>query len=128
MKHTHEESDPESDCDENSEMDFQHEEHMTATQAIGDTAEMPAFSTPQMPLPLSPKHAAIRADFELITASAMEELYRRITADINASVTGNTAALRRTNSELCQQITLLNSRNTQIQQQLLSNERYTPPP
>jgi hypothetical protein len=121
-------SDPESDQDGSSEMDFQEDEHMTATQAIGDTADLPAFGTPQMPLPLSPEHAAMRADFELITANAMEELYRRITADINTSVTGNTAALLRTNSELRQQITLLNSRITQIQQQLLVRERRTPPP
>jgi len=33
------------------------------------------------------------------------ELYRRITADINASVTGNTATLLRIKSELHQQIT-----------------------
>jgi len=57
----------------------------------------------------------------------MEELYRRITADISASVTENTAALLSTNSELHQQITVLNSRITQIQHQLLVRERHTPP-
>ena len=127
IKRTRVESDPKSERDKNGEMDFRQDQHMTTTQAIGNAAAMPAFNSPQMPLPLSPEHAAMRADFELITASVMEELYRRITADINASVTENTAALLRTNSELRQQITVLNSRITQIQQQLLVRERHTPP-
>jgi hypothetical protein len=110
------------------EMDFQHTEHVTATQAIGDTADTPEFGSPQMPLPLSPEHAAMRADFEAITASAMEQLYRRITTDINASVTENTAAFLRTNSELRQQISLLNGRITQLQQQRLANQNSSQPP
>jgi len=126
-KRTRTASNPESECDENGKMDFRQDQHMTATQAIGNAAAMPAFDSLQIPLPVSPEHAAMRADFELITACVMEERYRRVTTDINASVTENTAALLRTNSELCQQITVLNSRNTQIQQQLLVREWHTPP-
>jgi len=37
--------------------------------------------------PLSPEHAAIRADFEIIMATAMEQLYARITDEITTSVT-----------------------------------------
>ena len=109
-------------------MDFEQTQHMTATQALGGTDDIPEFSSPQLPLPLTPEHAAIRADIEAITASAMEQLYRRITTDINASVTGNTAAFLRTSSELRQQITMLNGRVTQMQQQLLVYQNASQPP
>jgi hypothetical protein len=124
VKRAREESDPESDCEENSditraimeEMDFQptqHTQHMTETQAIGDTGDIPVFGTPQMPLPLNPEHAAIRADFEIITASAMEQLYQRIIANVNASVAEHVAAASlKTNGKLRHQVSLLNSRIT----------------
>jgi len=110
------------------EMDFEQTQHMTATQALGGTDDIPEFGSPQLPLPLTPEHAAIRADFEAITSSAMEQLYRRITTDINASVTENTAAFLRTNSELRQQISLLNTRITQMQQQLANQNTPQSPP
>ena len=105
------------------EMDFQHTEHVTATQAIRD-ADDSSLDAPQMASPLSPEHAAIRADFEIITATAMEQLYTRITAEVNASVT---ASFQKTASQLNQQISLLNARITQMQQQLLTNQHPTPP-
>jgi len=105
------------------EMDFQHTEHVTATQAIGD-ADDSNLDTPQMASPISPEHAAILADFENITAAAMEQLYTRITAEVNASVT---ASFQKTTSQLNQQISLLNARITQMQQQLLTNQHPTPP-
>jgi len=59
-------------------VDFQHTEHVTATQAIRD-ADDSNLDALQMASPLSPEHAAIRADFDIITATAMEQLYKTIT-------------------------------------------------
>ena len=131
MKRPRVESDPESDDEDETNadrMDFQHPEDTAATQATGGTDNEPAFGGFQLPPPLSPEHTAIHADFETITASAMEQLYRRITTDINASVSENTAAFLRTNSELRQQVSLLNARITQMQQQTLVKQKNIQPP
>jgi len=125
------ESDPESDDKDETNtdrMDFQQAEDTAATQATGGTANEPEFGSLRLPLPLSPEHAAIRTDFETITASAMEQLYRRITTDINASLLENTAAFLQTNSELHQQVSLFNARITQMQQQLLVYQCPVQPP
>ena len=64
-------------------MDFQRTEHITLIQAIGDDNNDDDQELLQLVAPLSPEHAALRADFEIITATAMENLYNRITKDIN---------------------------------------------
>jgi len=109
------------------QMDFQSNatQYITETQAIGDVDdELPTFN-PMMAPPLSPEHAAIRADFEIIMATTMEQLYARITDEITTSVT---ATFQKTTSQLNQQIGLLNARITQMQQQLLTNQKSTIPP
>ena len=135
IKRLHEDSDPDSDSESEDndkadmeQMDFQSNatQYITETQAIGDVDDqLPTFN-PTMAPPLSPEHAAIRADFEIIMATAMEQLYARITDEITTSVT---ATFQKTTSQLNQQIGLLNARITQMQQQLLlTNQKSTLPP
>jgi len=133
-KRLREDSDPDSysesednDKADMEQMDFQSNatQYITETQAIGDVDdELPTFN-PTMAPRLSPEHAAIRADFEIIMATTMEQLYARITDKITTSVT---ATFRKTTSQLNQQIGLLNARITQMQQQLLTNQKSTIPP
>jgi len=128
MKRLRTESDSENDTDCEADMDtmeYQPTQHITATQAIGDVDDELPSGNATMPPPLSPEHAAIRADFEIITATSMEQLYTRITAEITASVA---ATFQKTTSHLNQQIGLLNARITQMQQQLLTNQNPTLPP
>jgi len=78
MKRPRTESGSENDTDGESEMDAmecQPTQHITATLAIGDVVDELPTINPTMTPPLSPEHAAIRADFEIITATAMEQLY-----------------------------------------------------
>jgi hypothetical protein len=69
----------------------------------------------------------MRADFEIITMTALEQLYGRITADIEKSAADTTNALRKANDQLRNQVTSLGARVTQLQQQLLSYEKPAPP-
>ena len=85
---------------DNNRMDFQHAEHITSTQAIGDDNTDDDHELPQLAPPLSPEHAALRADFEIITAAAMENLYSRITADIAKSASDATIAFQKTTDQL----------------------------
>jgi hypothetical protein len=106
-------------------MDFQPTQNITATQAIGDENGDPELDNHPMPPPLNPEHAAIRADFEIITATMMEQLYNKITADITRSVA---ATFEKTTGQLNRQISLLNGRITQMQQQLLEIQKPIQPP
>jgi len=101
-------------------MDIQHAENITATQVIGDTDANAALGIPQLPPPLSTEHTALRSDFEIITMTAMEPLYSRITADIEKSATDATKAFQKTTDQLHNQITALGTRVTQLQQQSLA--------
>jgi hypothetical protein len=91
MKCSREESPPASDSDEGesdeNRMDFQPTKNITPTQAIGDENDDRTYDIPQFASPASADHAALRADFEIITAAAMEYLYNRITNDINKTTT-----------------------------------------
>ena len=79
-----EDSDPESDSEskDNTEantmeqMDFQTmaSQHITGTQALGDADDKPGYLGAELPPPLTAEHTALPADFEIITASAMEQL------------------------------------------------------
>jgi len=125
IKRARVESDPESDSDE---MEFQQAENVnmaeaknvTATQALGDTDHMPGYLQAELPPPLTPEHAALRADFQIITEVAMQNLYNHITTDIKKSVDDTNTALQRTNNQLQVQIVSLGARVTQLQQQLLT--------
>jgi len=120
IKCTREESDPESDHEDTSEMDFQHTQYMTETQVLEDTSDNPSHLEPQLSPPLSPEHAALRADLQMKTGAAMESLYTRITADTKKSVDDAVATLKKTNNQLEGQILSLNARVSQLQQQLLA--------
>jgi hypothetical protein len=120
MKRPRVESDPESDDEDETDtdrMDFHHTENITETQAIGDDVDDASHA---LPPPLNPEHAALRSDFEIITMTAMQQLYLRITADIEKSAADTTAALRKNNDQLRNQITSLGARITQLQQQVLT--------
>jgi hypothetical protein len=109
------------DMDEMDIEQTQHQ-HLTATQAIGDTMEeiQDGLSDSQMPPPLSPEHAAMRADFEFITLATMERLYTRITADIAKSVSDTTTALKKSNDQLHSQVASMGARISQLHQQVLT--------
>ena len=97
-----EDSDPESDseskdnteADTMEQMDFQTTatQHPTGTQALSDADDNTGYLGAELPPPLTAEHAALHADFEIVTASAMEQLYQRIIANINASVSASVAA------------------------------------
>jgi len=101
-------------------MDFQHVENVAATQAIGDKVDHPECGPPQLPPPLSPEHAALHSNFEIINMMAMEQLYIRITADIEKSARDTMMALRKMNDQLRNQITSLGARIIELQQQVLT--------
>jgi hypothetical protein len=124
IKRARADSDPVSETDD---MDFHHTENVTPTQAIGDDADAPGCAPYQLSPPVSPEHAAMRADFEIITMTALEQLYGRITADIEKSASDTTNALRKANDQLRNQVTSLGARVTQLQQQLLSYQEPAPP-
>ena len=98
-------------------MDFHHTEHITETQAIDDDVDDASHA---LPPPLNPEHAALWSDFEIITMMVMQQLYLRITADIEKSAADTTAALRKNNDQLRNQITSLGAWITQLQQQVLT--------
>jgi len=98
-------------------MDFQHTEHITSTQVIGDENEDNDHELSQLPPPLSPEHAALRADFEIITAAAMEHLYNRITKDINKMTA---LAVEIATGLLHNRIVTMSARIAQLQQQVLT--------
>jgi hypothetical protein len=119
VKRVREESDPESDSDD---MDFQQTENVTATQALADTDHKPGYLQAELPPPLTPEHAALRADFQIITEVAMENLYNRMITDIKKSADDTNTALQRTNNQLQNQIVSLGARVTKLQERLLSYE------
>jgi hypothetical protein len=119
-KRARQDSDPESDDEDeaNSDrMDFQQAENVTATQALGDDTGHPECDAPELPPPLSPEHAALRADFELITAAAMEHLYKRITQDVNRTTA---LAVEKATSPLHNRIVTLSARVAELQQQVIT--------
>jgi hypothetical protein len=132
IKRAREESDPESDSEEDvtqaimDEMDIQHTENITATQAIGEGNEDFGQGISDLPPPLSAEHAALRSDFETITRVAMEHLYSRITADMAKSAADTTIAFQKTTDQLRNQISSLGTRVTQLQQQILVYQRPVP--
>ena len=104
-------------------MDFQPTQHIPETQAIGGDANEFANTAPQMEAPMSPEHAALRVDFEIITNNVMEQLYRTISTEIKQLFAKNDVTIHNATNELSKQISSLGTRVTQIQQQLLSTKR-----
>jgi hypothetical protein len=104
MKRPREESPPASDSDEG-ESD---ENRMN---------DDPTYNIPRLASPLSADHAALRADFEIITAAAMEHLYNRITNDINKTTA---LAVEKATGPLHIRIATMSARIAQLQQQVLT--------
>ena len=125
IKRAREESDPASDSDN---MDFQHAENITATQALGDGNESHEYPSFQLSPPLNPEHAALHSDFELITLAAMDRLYHWITADIAKSAADTATSFQKTTDKLHSQIHSLGARVTQLQQQILTYQQPISPP
>jgi outer membrane murein-binding lipoprotein Lpp len=120
------ENDTDSEADMET-MDFQPTSHVTATQALADETENTEYTAPQLPPPLSAEHAALRADFEIITLAAMERLYSRISTDIEKSAADTTLSFRKTNDQLHSQINTLSARVMQLQQQVQSLQHPVQP-
>jgi len=76
---------------------------------------------------MSPEHAALRADFEIITNNVMEHLYRTISAEIKQLFTKNNTTIHNATTELSKQISSLGTWVTQVQQQLRSTKRRPAP-
>jgi len=133
-KRAREENDTDSDSDSDSDdsgdegreedddnaMDFQHTEHVTATQAIEGDMDEPTCTAPQMAAPLSPEHAALRADIEIITSNLLDQFARTISAEISVLFAQNNTTFQTATNSLTKQIATLGTRVTQMQQQLLS--------
>jgi len=96
------------------------EDVFTATQAIGGDVDEPTSTAPQMAAPLSPEHAALRANIEIITSNLLDQFARTISAEISVLFTQNNTTLQIAMNSLTKQITTLGTRVTQMQQQLLS--------
>jgi hypothetical protein len=138
-KRPREDSDSDSVCDSTNEEDNQADmekmdvestatQYVTATQALGETSDAPGYLEADLPPPLTPEHAALRADLQIITEVAMTNLYNRITIDIMKSVDDNATALKKTTNQLHSQITSLTARVAQLQQQVLACQPPKPVP
>jgi hypothetical protein len=104
------------ESDEN-RMDFQPTENVTSTQAIGDENDDRTYDIPRLASPLSADHAAVRADFEIITVAAFEHLYNRITNDINKTTA---LAVEKATGPLHIRIATMSACIAQLQQQVLT--------
>ena len=105
---------------DNNTMDFQHTEHVTAMQAIGGDVEEPTSTALQMAAPLSPEHAALHANIEIITSNLLDQFARTISTEISVLFVQNNTTFQIAMNSLTKQIATLGSRVTQMQQQLLS--------
>jgi len=106
--------------DDDNAMDFQHTEHVSTTQAIGDDLNKPTSTAPQMAAPLSLEHAALRADIEIITSNLLDQFARTISAEISVLFAQNNTTFQIATNSLTKQIATLGTRVIQMQQQLLS--------
>jgi len=80
----------------------------------------PTSTAPQMAAPLSPEHAALPADIEIITSNLLEQFARTISAKISELFAKNNTTFQNATNSLTKQIVTLGTRVTQMQQQLLS--------
>jgi len=106
--------------DDDNAMDFQHTEHVTATQAIEGDIDEPTSTALQIAAPLSSEHAALHADIEIITSNLLEQFARTISAEISVLFVQNNTTFQIATNSLTKQIATLGTQVTQMQQQLLS--------
>jgi len=88
-------------------MDFQHTEHVTAIQAIGGDVDEPTSTAPQMAAPLSPEHAALSADIEIITCNLLDQFARTNSAEISVLFAQNNTTFQIATNSLTKQIATL---------------------
>jgi len=100
-------------------MDFQHTEHVAATQAIGGDMDESTSTAPQMAAPLSPEYTALHADIEIITSNLLDQFARTISAEISELFAKNNTTFQKATNSRTKQIATLGTRVTQMQQQLL---------
>jgi len=93
--------------DDDNAMDFQHTEHVTATQAIGGDVDEPTSTAPQMAAPLSLEHAALCADIEIITSNLLDQFARTISAEISVLFAQNNTTFQIAMNSLTKQIATL---------------------
>jgi len=110
-------SEPDEEEPDDDRMDSQHAKNITLTQAIGDYSNDDDHELAQLPPPLSVEREALGADFEIITAAVMENLYNRITKNINKMTA---LAVEKATSPLHNRIVTMSARITQLQQQVLT--------
>jgi len=79
----------------------------------------PTSTAPQMAAPLSPEHAALRADIEIITSNLLDQFTRTISAEISVLFAQNNTTFQIARNSLTKQIATLGTRVTQMQQQCL---------
>jgi hypothetical protein len=103
-------------------MDFQPTEHVTETPAIGNDGNTPPEG-PELSTPQDRTHAALQADMEFFYNRLSDSsLFNSITHEINRSIVNATAPLHQTIANLNAQVSTLNNRVIQIQQQTLHNQ------
>jgi len=93
--------------DDDNAMDFQHTEHVTAMQAIEGDMDEPTSTAPQMAAPLSPEHAALHADIEIITSNLLDQFARTISAKISVLFAQNNTTFQIATNSLTNQIATL---------------------
>jgi hypothetical protein len=105
---------PDSDLESVSDdMDFLHTENVTSTQALGHADDSSDYPDTDLPPPLTPEHAALRADFQMINGRNMKKLFQPTSADFNTM-------LEKTTNQLQSQILSLNARISMLQGQVLT--------
>jgi len=70
--------------------------------------------------PLSPKHAALCADIDIITSNLLDQFARTMCTEISELFAKNNTTIQNATNSLTKQIATLGTRVTQMQQQLLS--------
>ena len=88
-------------------MPFESQQHLPIKRAReesvleSETDDMDFHHTEtNLPPPLTLEYAALRADLQMITGTAVDSLYHRITADTKKTVNDAVATLKRTNELL----------------------------
>jgi len=88
-------------------MDFQQTEFVTIMQVIGGDTDELNSTTPHMAAPLSPEHAALCADIEIITSNLLDQFARTIYTEISELFAKNNTVFQNSTNSLTTQIATL---------------------
>jgi len=91
-------------------MDFQRREHVTTMQAIGGDTDKLNCTAPQMAASLSPEHAALRADIEIITSNLLDRFATTMCTVISELFAKNNTNFQNATNSLAKQIATLGTR------------------